>query len=133
MKKYGLIVIALLLVITACKEENKEKKQEAENLVSIKNGVFTQYYPGKKHIKFQGAQDEKGNRNGKWSFYNENGLELSTTMYDRGKKHGHSIVKHPNGAVFYIGEYFQDKKVGVWTIYDQSGKIMEEKDFGSVQ
>lgn len=133
MKKYRLILIALLLITAACKEEIKEEKKAPENLISIKNGVFTQYYPGKKHIKFQGAQDDKGNRNGKWSFYNENGLELSTTMYDHGKKHGHSIVKYPNGAIFYLGEYFQDKKVGVWRTYDQAGKLMEEKDFGPAE
>jgi antitoxin component YwqK of YwqJK toxin-antitoxin module len=133
MKNFSLIFTVITLLLFSCKEEIKEEKKAPENLISIKNGVFTQYYPGKKHIKFQGAQDEKGNRNGKWIFKNEQGVELSVTMYDHGKKHGHSIVKYPNGSLYYVGEYFQDKKIGLWRVYDENGKLTEEKDFGPAE
>ena len=48
-------------------------------MINKKDGVFTEWYPGKKSIKFQGGQDELGNRYGKWTFYAENCTELSFT------------------------------------------------------
>lgn len=131
MKNNLILTLLSLLLFSACKEEIKEQKKEPEQLIEIKNGIFTQFYPGKKNIKFKGSQDEKGQRHGKWVFYGENGTELSITMFDHGKKHGHSIVKYPNGALYYLGEYRQDKKIGEWKTYDENGNIIEEKNFGS--
>ena len=127
-------IIIVLLAFTSCKEEIKEvKKEKPEDLIEIKNGVFTQYYPGKKAIKFQGNQTKKGERNGKWVFYAENGNEQSITFFKDGKKHGHSIVKYPSGIVYYVGEYYEDKKIGVWKTFDTKGDLMQEKDFGTIE
>ena len=68
MKKI-VFLLATLFLISAC-ENNLEKKNEKipkEKLVEVKDGVFTEWYPGKKQIKFQGGQDELGKRDGKWS------------------------------------------------------------------
>jgi len=131
MKKI-VFLLATLFFISACENNPKkmDKKILKEKLVEVKDGVFTEWYPGKKSIKFQGGQDELGNRDGKWTFYAENGTELSFTLYDHGKKEGFSLVKYPNGRIHYRGEYQNDKMIGLWSTYDEKGKLISEKEYG---
>ncbi len=131
MKKI-LFLLATLFLISAC-ENNPEKKNEnipKEKLVEVKDGVFTEWYPGKKSIKFQGGQDKLGNRDGKWTFYAENGTELSYTQFSGGKKDGYSLVKYPNGNIHYTGEYQNDEMVGVWSTFDEKGNLLTKKEYG---
>jgi antitoxin component YwqK of YwqJK toxin-antitoxin module len=131
MKKI-VFLLATLFLISACENKSEKKKEEIpkEKLVEVKDGVFTERYPGKKQIKFQGGQDELGNRDGKWTFYAENGTELSFTLYDHGKKEGFSLVKYPNGKIHYRGEYQNDEMIGLWSTYDEKGNLINEKDYG---
>ena len=131
MKKI-VFLVATLFLISACENKSEKKKEEIpkEKLVEVKDGVFTEWYPGKKQIKFQGGQDELGNRDGKWTFYAENGTELSFTLYDHGKKEGFSLVKYPNGRIHYRGEYQNDEMIGLWSTYDENGNLINEKEYG---
>lgn len=134
--------IALTTLAASCSETKKEDKSEKkveekaptiemeEDLIEIKDGVYTEYYPGKKAVKFRGEQDKDGFRDGVWHFYSEQGEELSMTNYEHGIKEGHSIVKYPNGAIHYTGEYKKDKPIGIWKTYDVSGKLASTKDYG---
>ena len=131
-------VFILFSLLISCKDKQVDKivedKQvdkivEKENLVEIKDGIYTEYYPGKKNKKFQGAQDEKSRRDGKWVFYSEKGNELSITFYTNGLKNGFTMVKYPSGRMHYRGEYRNDTIVGLWTTYDQNGKITKEKNY----
>lgn len=138
--KTKILFIALITSLVSCSETEIEKEDttqktviEEENLVEIKNGVFTEYYPGKKAIKFQGQQDKDGYRNGIWHYYSETGTELSMTNYEHGVKQGHSIVKYPNGAIHYTGEYKNDKPIGLWKTYDEAGKLASTKDYGQLK
>ena len=61
----------LLSFLVSCNDKQEDQStvtEKKEDLVEIKNGIYTEWYPGKKNIKFQGAQDEKAQRNGKWVF-----------------------------------------------------------------
>lgn len=134
--KIVLFSFLLLLITPACtnkKSDNSVEKLKTEKLTEIKNGNFTEWYPGKKQIKFQGMLTKKGDRNGKWTFYSETGNELSFTVYENGKREGFTIVKYPNGAVHYSGEYKNDKSVGIWKTYDEKGKLVTEKDFVHIE
>jgi antitoxin component YwqK of YwqJK toxin-antitoxin module len=132
MKKLLYLFICISLI--SCGEKEEKQKQEptveAEELVVIENGKYTEYYPGRKQVKFEGNQDDDKQRHGKWVFYGEDGTEISTAFYDHGIKHGHSVVRYPNGTIHYYGEYNYDEKIGVWKTYDDKGKLIEEKDFG---
>ncbi len=130
--KYLLILLSVLFFIACSRNEapKTKKTSKKESLVEVRDGIFTEYYPGKKQKKFQGEQDENGQRQGKWTFYGPEGLELSTTHYEHGIRHGYSIVKYPNGAIHYNGEYDMDQQVGIWKSYDLQGKLTEEKDYG---
>ena len=130
----SLVLLVSLSIFSCSRNEKKEEQatekiEKVESLVEIKNGIYTEYYPGKKQIKFQGEQDNMGNRQGKWSFYSETGIELSSTQYEHGKKNGASFAKYPNGTIHYIGEYENDKEVGVWKMYDEKGNLATEKDY----
>jgi antitoxin component YwqK of YwqJK toxin-antitoxin module len=126
-----IIYTVFIIALAACTSEKTVKKSEkSEQLIEVKNGVYSEWYPGKKQLKFHGSVDKKGNRNGKWVFYSERGTELSIMVYTLGKRDGFSIVKYPNGALHYRGEYRNDEMVGVWTTYDEKGKIISEKDYG---
>ena len=119
----------LFSLLISCKDKQVDKIVEKENLVEIKDGIYTEWYPGKKNKKFQGAQDEKSRRDGKWVFYSEKGNELSITFYTNGLKNGFTMVKYPSGRMHYRGEYRNDTIVGLWTTYDQNGKITKEKNY----
>ena len=123
----GAFILFSLLV--SCKDKQVDKIVEKENLVEIKDGIYTEYYPVKTNKKFQGAQDEKSRRDGKWVFYSEKGNELSITFYTNGLKNGFTMVKYPSGRMHYRGEYRNDTIVGLWTTYDQNGKITKEKNY----
>lgn len=128
--KVVMLFIGTCFILFSCSNESKEKEnkktEKQEELVVIKDGVFTEYYPGRKKIKFRGRQDDQAKRHGRWVFYGESGEELSVTHYEHGKREGHSIVKYPNGAIHYIGEYKNDEKIGLWRIYDENGKVTSE-------
>ncbi len=127
-----ILFLSLVIILnSACNSEKTEEiKKENEELVEIKNGKYTEWYPGKKQIKFEGMVDQKGKRDGKWSFYSEKGTELSFTFYENGIKEGFTVVKYPSGVIRYRGEYLNDTIVGVWTTYDPKGKVISEKDYG---
>lgn len=131
MLKYTLILmISVLAYACSTEEEEVKKAPETEELVEIKEGIYTEWYPGKKQVKYKGGQDEQNRRHGKWTFYSVNGMELSITMFNAGMKDGFTIVKYPNGAIHYRGEYRNDEMVGVWTTYDEKGNVATEKDYG---
>jgi antitoxin component YwqK of YwqJK toxin-antitoxin module len=119
----------LLVSCNGKQEDQSAVTEKKEDLVEIKNGIYTEWYPGKKNKKFQGAQDDKSRRDGKWVFYSEKGDELSITFYSNGLKNGFTVVKYPNGRMHYRGEYRNDTIVGLWTTYDQNGKITKEKNY----
>lgn len=136
--KKSLLLLSMfsLFLLFSCSEEVEEKKVDKNAnlpLTEIVDGVFREYYPGRKAIKMQGQMDEKNQRHSKWTFFSETGTELSITHYEHGIKEGHSIVKYPNGVLNYYGEYHQDKKIGIWKKYDANGKMIEETDFGPIK
>jgi antitoxin component YwqK of YwqJK toxin-antitoxin module len=122
--------VLLIFCSFSCTEEVKEESAPVEKqLIVKKNGMFTEYYPGAEKVKIQGEMDDEERRHGKWSFYDENGMELSFTFYMNGLKNGHSLTKYPDGRAYYYGEYENDTMVGIWKSYDSEGNAVT-KDYG---
>ena len=113
--------------MVGCSEKTDKIPAQQEKLVEIKDGQYSEWYPGKKQLKFRGSLDSLQQRDGKWEFYSERGLVLSMTEYSHGKRNGFSIVKYPNGRIHYRGEYLNDEQVGRWTTYDTLGKVVDDK------
>jgi len=136
MKKYFFLVLTLI-VFTACTEAERPKstevKMESRPLVTDDdNGRYTEWYPGHKQLKITGRKSKDGERVGVWKYFSERGVELSIVVYNNGKKEGHTIVKYPNGAVHYSGEYLNDEAIGVWKIYNEEGQLTETKDYSKL-
>lgn len=132
--KINAFLYFLFLVLTLSCSSNKgvQKPKPKEKLWELKNGVFTQWYPGKKIVKFKGNKvdylgkvDTNGVRQGRWVFYNEKGIERSVSMYQRDTLDGHQIVMYPSGANHYLGEWKMGKKVGAWQIFNQKGELIK--------
>lgn len=127
-----LLMFCVLSILIACGEEEKKEvvvPEVKEVLTEVKDGIFTQYYPGKKKIKFQGQQDTEGERHGIWYFYAENGTKISMTEFRHGKKNGVSLKRFSDGRVHYTGEYADDIQVGIWKTYDETGKLMDSTNY----
>ncbi len=133
MKNQLLFVLTVtLLLFSACGESPETDKKAAEEvLTEVKDGIYTEYYPGRKGIKYRGPQDANELRDGRWFFYSEGGVELSMTEYSHGKRNGDSFVRYPNGMMRYYGRYENDLQVGLWVTYDLNGKVAQEKDYGT--
>jgi hypothetical protein len=133
MKKIRTLLILLmgLQLITSCGEKAPKtvKKETKSSLVSIKNGIYTEYYPGRKAVKFQGPQNADGKRNGRWFFYAPNGTEQSMTEYTEGLRNGFTTVRYPDGTMRYTGEYLNDKPSGTWRFYKKDGSLEIEKEY----
>ena len=125
--KYTLLYLFGFAVMVGCSEKTDKIPAQQEKLVEIKDGQYSEWYPGKKQLKFRGSLDSLQQRDGKWEFYSERGLVLSMTEYSHGKRNGFSIVKYPNGRIHYRGEYLNDEQVGRWTTYDTLGKVVDDK------
>jgi antitoxin component YwqK of YwqJK toxin-antitoxin module len=126
------VFFCLLLLATSCSPEpikEKKEKEVTENLIEYKHGIYTEYYPGKQKVKIRGAQDTKGIRDGKWVLLSPLGKEMSITFFDKGLREGHTIVKHPNGTINYVGEYLHNEQIGIWKFYDETGKLIKEEDY----
>lgn len=131
MKKFFFALIVAIVAFSCGEEPATEKPSVIEDtqLIVDENGMHTEFYPGKKQIKIQGATDEKGERNGRWVFFSPEGKQLNFTMYEHGKKHGHTYNAYENGAPYYYGEYWSDTMIGVWKTYDSKGNVTV-KDYG---
>ena len=131
MKNWSLLlIVAFTFIAVSCGEtEEPVKKEDPQSLVEVKDGIYTEYYPGRKAVKFRGPQNEQEQRDGRWFFYAENGTELSMTEFSDGKRNGASFVRYPNGQMHYYGEYQNDVQVGIWVTYNAAGEP-EERDFG---
>ena len=142
--KYTVLIAAALLLMScsdesekmdksdSTKTENKAdtKSNDPADLVEINGNTYTEYYDAtKSQIKQTGDFDADQKRHGIWKYYHRNGIEASMTEYNHGEKNGISIVRRPDGTVFYQGEYKDDKKVGVWRTYNEKSELVTEKEY----
>lgn len=123
---------------TSEKKSSPEKSNEQistapvnkEDLIEVVGSTYKEYYDAAKtKVKFQGEQDAEKKRHGKWIHYFENGTEASVTFYTNGVRNGFSSVHRPNGAMYYHGEYVDDKPAGIWKYYDENGKLTSEHNY----
>lgn len=90
-------------------------------------GDYVDKYPNGV-IKFTGFF-RFGQRHGQWMAFYENGLKWSECFYDKGIKHGATMVYHPNGQLQYSGWYKNDQKDSLWFFYDEKGKELDRRAF----
>ena len=95
----------------------------------VMNGDYTAKYPSG-IVKLRGFYIN-GKRNGQWAGFFDNGNIQSEGFYKDGLRDGKATVYYPNGQIYYTGYYQNGKEVGKWLFYDQQGKQIDEKEFGT--
>ena|GEM_PF-4377770 len=109
--------------------QNQPNTIKKNLLISITNGVYKECYPGGNRVKLTGLLDDKEQRQGVWDYYAENGVHLSVMEYRDGVKHGVFFQRYKNGIVKRTGNYKNDKQVGEWVEYNESGVRSTIKKF----
>ena len=125
-------ILSIGILLASCSDDESELKKDApeqETLIETVGGVYFEYYPGKKQVKITGPVDSEKKRNGRWELYGPNGRELGFTIYEHGKRQGHSYNSYSDARPRYMGEYWADTMIGVWKTYAEDGTIVE-KDYG---
>ena len=132
---YKIFIIALFLsVLASCNSkqtieitdqyENGSVKKEVyyNNSESAKSVIKEiEYYEGgeKKYV----GNFKNNKKDGKWTFWFQDGKMWSEGYFTKGLRSGESKVYYENGELFFIGEYINGKKVNTWTFYDEKGNI----------
>lgn len=120
--RYLFILIGLFIVSScggnATTKEEKEAPAITEDYEKLEGQTFQSFYGSNNQLKMEGEYDENQQRHGVWTYYFIDGKKQAITEYKHGLKDGQSIVYHPNGSLYYKGEYKNDHKVGVWDFYD---------------
>jgi hypothetical protein len=128
--KYNIIIpdeeIAKPIIKT---NQNQSTTIKQNPLIKISNGVYTESYPGGNQVKLRGLLDEKEQRQGVWDYYAENGVHLSVMEYRDGVKHGVFFQRYKSGIIKRTGNYKNDKQVGEWVEYNESGIRSSIKEF----
>jgi antitoxin component YwqK of YwqJK toxin-antitoxin module len=136
-------------IILEVQYDKNQKLYSKFNLVSM---LFEKYYPNGK-IENMGENNERGERTGEWSFFNENGKLVEKTYYKNdlengdyeiydvdgylevkgtkknNKKYGRELIYFQSGQIASIGNYINDKKVGLWENFSSRGNIIERNNY----
>lgn len=133
--KHLFVFIAVIAFVSCVTKEENEAQGTASRIIEdyekVEGQNYRAFYGSNDQLKMEGQYDAKGERHGIWTYYTIDGKKQSVTEYKHGLKDGFSIVYHPNGSIYYRGEYQNDQMVGVWDFYDTStGEKSHTKDYG---
>ena len=141
MKIRLLSAILLMVVLGACRFENKVIEEsypdgspkriciyvgKGQNRELIRETTF---YPNKQAQMEGTYKDSK--REGKWTYWYENGKLWSEGNFIRGKSDGKRTTYFENGKVRYEGFYKEDMRVGKWRFFDENGRLLQEADYSA--
>jgi antitoxin component YwqK of YwqJK toxin-antitoxin module len=141
MKTKLLILACLILSLASCRFENKVIEETYPDGSTKRLCVYlgkgqgrellkeTTYYPNKQPQMEGTYKDNK--RDGKWTYWYENGKLWSEGMFVKGKSDGKRTTYFENGKVRYDGFYKEDMRVGKWRFFDESGRLLKELDYSA--
>ncbi|MGE0567920.1 MAG: toxin-antitoxin system YwqK family antitoxin [Bacteroidia bacterium] len=93
-------------------------------------GVWKFFYPSGK-LEQTGQYDKAGREQKTWIWYYESGKVMREENYYNGKREGLMVDYTENGDVFIKGNWFDDKKEGIW--YYENDNYFEKGKFVSGQ
>ncbi|MEN8928247.1 MAG: hypothetical protein ABF242_04255 [Flavobacteriales bacterium] len=131
MKKFYCILL-LSALMTNCKERGTVNKKAAANIEQeSETGKHIEKYPNGA-IKIKGDM-VKGQRQGLWESFYENGVKWSESTYLFGVRQGPYKIFYPDGKLKILGAYQNEEKSGIWYFYNEKGKFEKEIDFDEKQ
>lgn len=134
-------IVLCLLIFSACRFENKVieetypdgspkrvciyiGKGESRELIKEIN-----FYPNKQ-MQMEGEY-KNNQRDGKWTYWHENGKIWSEGTFKNGKSDGKRTTYFDNGKIRYTGFYKEDIRAGKWSFYDENGRLLQEVDYSA--
>jgi hypothetical protein len=69
-------------------------------------------------------------RHGPSREWDAEGHQRGITNWWQGMRHGKTIFWHPNGQKSNEAEHYRWQPSGVWTAWDENGKVTDQRDFG---
>ena len=138
MKKLSVVFLVVLFIFSCKPKKNEEIVEKYPNgspkivreykEVNGKKEAIkeTKFYPNKfKQIEGE-LKNEK--RNGKWTYWYDNGNKWSEGYFKDGVSEGLSISYYKTGSKHLEGNYKNGNKIGIWKLYDTSGKLNKTID-----
>ncbi|MCB0793915.1 MAG: hypothetical protein KDB88_04190 [Flavobacteriales bacterium] len=122
------VALLALLVAGACGSADQEVPHQSTPVTGV-DSTFTENGMQRVRLKdgiIAEGEMKDGERVGVWRSHLPNGKLLSQIEYRNGRKHGPTVVYHPNGAVRYTGAYEDDQPSGTWRFYDKEGELVRE-------
>ncbi len=108
-------------------EYDGELLSEEIYMRNIKEGIWTNYYPGKKIA--EQITYERDKRHGSWTqFYIDGSVKFKGNYID-GDKEGVFLAYHTNGNIEVKGSYKDSLKEGVWQHFDEENMLIKEEVF----
>lgn len=91
-------------------------------------GVWINYYDdgGKSNEGYL----VNGYRHGEWTTYYINEIKHVITNYINGSKSGNYVKHYQNGKIEEKGQYEYERKIGVWSEYNNDGKLKCTSSYG---
>lgn len=141
MKQNLLFFTLLVFILASCRFEHKVVEETYDDGSSKRVCLYkgkgesrelikeTTYYPNKQ-VQMEGTyKDSK--RDGKWTYWYENGKLWSDGQFVKGKSDGKRTTYFENGKVRYEGFYKEDIRVGKWRFFDENGRLLQEVDYSA--
>ncbi|HSW67258.1 MAG TPA: hypothetical protein VLH16_01620 [Bacteroidales bacterium] len=134
------IIFLIIITLTACSGRIEKEvvhaypdgTPELKHWFRIKGDAKilykeTGYYPdGQLRIKGKFRDNQ---REGRWTYWHDNGNKWSEATFKAGTRHGKSTVWHENGEKYYEGFFGMDERTGTWRFWDTAGVLMKEIDY----
>jgi antitoxin component YwqK of YwqJK toxin-antitoxin module len=76
-----------------------------------------------------GIVDTANNKQGEWTFFDDNGNIVSKGNFVNDKKEGKWTYFYPDGKIMQTGEYIEGKPDGKWLWYYQTGQLLREENY----
>jgi len=117
-------------------DENTQNDIKAGQLIGVKttaetDGQFLFWYD-KKRIKIKSHKVfNNSKRNGKWTFWNENGNIVRTGSYAAGKRDGSYAYYFNDGSKKEEGAWKNDQRDGLWVKYSNNGNTQKEGTYSN--
>ena len=109
---------------------NKEGKPEGVRREYAPDGSIEKSYIFRNGIMIgEGVVTEKGERDGFWREYGNDGRLRAEGSYARDRKTGAWKYYYPNGTTEQEGSYKDGNPEGVWRWYYESGKLLREESY----
>lgn len=104
-------------------------KTQSEFINGLLNGDYTEFY-SETGVRREKGQYQNNFQVGRWLLFDANGLQNGEVNYNQvGKKHGLWKYTLEGTQVSTSGNYKEDERVGIWTVQNKAGKIIQTVDF----